>query len=892
VANELLAPVGAEYDTPAGGRARSSLRSYVVCSTPRSGSSMLCRALASTGLLGTPTEYFNADIRAALAARWGCEGDLGAYLAALCSRRAERATGVLGTKLHWEQLEQLRAETLGLGRAEPEFEISASFLEDLLPAPLYIHVLRRDVNRQAVSFWTALQTGVWSQRNGEKEPPPAPYSFEGIDRCRRLIENAELHWDRFFRFNGIEPMEVVYEDLVDAYEATVAAVARHILGGSPEDQVQVEPAPSRRLHNARSQALLELFAADRESRGLDDPLAPSTAEHRRAGPASPSVSVCLITADPPSRVAAALQPVRTLADEVVIAADSRVDEQTLAGYATLCDRLFRIHYMHSERHLAWLYAQCGGDWILRLDGDELLSDALVKRLPELLSARSVQQYWIRRAWLHPDAAHVLACAPWSEDFVNRLARNDGTVRIRGEQHTDVDAVTPREYIEQPLYHLDLLTNDLQRRLDKALHYEALRPGLKAAGGWPINEAFYLPELRDALELSPVPDADRAAIALALAPESAHALSRPPVDVPVVPLAETDRMWEGRTVAAEAYRANIEPLQARLELSPGERRDVFVRVRNEGEERWPARLDERPQIRLSYRWLHPDGSVHTADGLRSPLGRALAPNESALVPIQVEAPGAAGEYLLEVDLVHEDVRWFECGSGVPTRVAEPRLQPGGAVALVETPRPRLQRWRRSRIPRTIHRVWLGGPIPAEHERFACTFAEHHPGWEMRLWSERDLATLGIGDAERDRARAHSELSNLIRYEVLARHGGVYVDTDVECRRAFDPLLRGIDGFAALETGGRVGTAVLGAVPGHPTFARAARLTRRTLGAGVHSPDANGPGLLTLILEQEAGLAILPKRLFYPYRWDEPERRAETFPEAYAVHHWTLSWLREG
>jgi hypothetical protein len=199
-----------------------------------------------------------------------------------------------------------------------------------------------------------------------------------------------------------------------------------------------------------------------------------------------SLSICMITADPPRQVAAALEPVRPLAEEVLIAADSRVDERTLAHYGALCDRLFRIEYVHSERHLAWMYSQCRGDWILRLDGDEIPSRALVRRLPELICARAVQQYWIRRAWLHPDATHVLDCAPWSEDFVNRLTRNDGTVRIRGEQHTDVDPVTPREYVEEPLYHLDLLASSRQQRLDKAVHYEALRPGLRAAGGRALN----------------------------------------------------------------------------------------------------------------------------------------------------------------------------------------------------------------------------------------------------------------------------------------------------------------------------------------------------------------------------------------------------------------------
>ena len=124
---------------------------------------------------------------------------------------------------------------------------------------------------------------------------------------------------------------------------------------------------------------------------------------------------------------------------------------------------------------------------------------------------------------------------------------------------------------------------------------------------------------------------------------------------------------------------------------------------------------------------------------------------------------------------------------------------------------------------------------------------------------------------------------MRYEVLHRHGGVYVDTDVECLRPLTPLLRGIDAFAALESPGRVGTAVLGSVAGHPAFGRAARLARSTLGTGASSGDANGPYFLSLILEQEPNVAILGQHLFYPYLWDEPKRSGEAFPEAYAVQH---------
>ena len=611
-----------------------------------------------------------------------------------------------------------------------------------------------------------------------------------------------------------------------------------------------------------------------------------------------SLSICLITADPASRIAAILEPLRPYADEIVIAADSRVEDETLAAYASLADRLFKIEFCMAERHLAWLITQCDGDWILRLDGDEVPSRAFVRRLPEMLASRDVQQFWGATAWMYPDAGRFLAKAPWSGDFVSRLVRNDGTLRARGLQHLHAEPVTPREYIAEPFYHLELLISDEQRRRDKAIHYEVARPHLLASGGGRINEAFYLPELRDSLEFRPVPDEDRATIARALEGAAAPlttALSEQNAlieDVPFVSLEEMDRMWEGRVVRESAYHATLEPRESVLSLAPSEQRHVFFHVSNEGTERWPAHMDAEPQIRLSYRWLNPDGSVHTPEGPRSPFSRAVNPGERILTPLHVDAPSTGGDYVLEVDVVHENVRWFDCSCRVPTRVGDPSGLPPTGARLRETSPPRVQRWRRIRIPRTIHRVWLGEkPMSAEHERFGDTFAQHHPDWEMRLWTDEDLPELDITAAERERARTPSELSNLVRYEILHRYGGVYVDTDFECQRPLKPLLRGIDAFTALESVGRVATGALGSIAGHSIFARAARNARRTLGIGAHSPDANGPYFFTLIVEQEIerepNIAIFGAPLFYPYRWDELERRNEAFPDAYAVHHWTLS-----
>jgi hypothetical protein len=608
-----------------------------------------------------------------------------------------------------------------------------------------------------------------------------------------------------------------------------------------------------------------------------------------------SLSVCMISHAPAGRIAAVLEPVRALADEIVIAADARVDESTLAGYAGLADRVFRIEYQQSERHLAWLHAQCSGDWILRLDHDEVASRALADRLPELLASRDVQQYWFRRAWLFPDAAQVLDDPPWSVDFNNRLVRNDATLQLSALQHSGVHPLDPCEYVEEPLYHLELLVSDHASRRDKVVSYEVARPHMVAPGGGRMNEAFYLPELRESLRTVPVPDEDRATVQAVL-DATGPVEPGPTGDVTFVPLAAMDWHREGRRIPETGYRAAIEPVGAPPVLAPGEGRQVLFRVTNQGSELWSWRPDADPSIRASYRWLHPDGAVHTPEGIRTRLSRAVKPGDRILVPLEVIAPRDPGRYVLHVDLVHEHVRWFDHPCRVEVDVRPRAPLPATALRLRETPPPRTRRLRRPRmrIPRLLHRVWLGAAaMPAAHVEFGRGFERHHPGWEMRLWTDADLAELDIPPELRVRARTPSELSNVVRFEVLARHGGVYVDTDTESIRPLDPLLGGVDAFAALELPGRAATGVIGGVPGHPAFVRAARLSRRTLGLGAHSADANGPYFISLILEQEPDVTLFGAHLFYPYHWEEPEKAGDAFPDAYAVHHWARSaWLLEG
>jgi len=202
-----------------------------------------------------------------------------------------------------------------------------------------------------------------------------------------------------------------------------------------------------------------------------------------------------------------------------------------------------------------------------------------------------------------------------------------------------------------------------------------------------------------------------------------------------------------------------------------------------------------------------------------------------------------------------------------------------------------------IPRVFHRLWLGdAPMPAEYEQFGETWAYHHPEWEMQLWREEDLPPLRNRHLF-DAAESFTQKSDIARYEILLRFGGVYVDTDFECLHPFDALLGGVEAFIGTEDGAHLSIGLMGAVPGHALFEAIVDALPASLAARPNAPTnhTTGPHLVTRIVAADSGLQervrVFESELFYPYLYNETYRRDEAFPDAYAVHHWAGSWLSQ-
>jgi inositol phosphorylceramide mannosyltransferase catalytic subunit len=188
----------------------------------------------------------------------------------------------------------------------------------------------------------------------------------------------------------------------------------------------------------------------------------------------------------------------------------------------------------------------------------------------------------------------------------------------------------------------------------------------------------------------------------------------------------------------------------------------------------------------------------------------------------------------------------------------------------------------RIPSILHQVWVGpDPLPEEFAAYRASWARHNPNWESRLWTEDDLPA----DLERKEAyellRQPAERSDVIRLELLYRHGGVYADVDFECLRPVTPLLEDVDFFVGAFKPGRVTNALIGSVPGHPLLARAIREIRPRSTWGAVDKSGTGPSFLRRMVKAFPDVTVFEPDVFYP-------RSAEALREAYAVHHKARSW----
>jgi LPS sulfotransferase NodH len=260
--------------------------SYLICATPRSGSTLLCDALEGTGIAGHPAEHFEVLLETGQPRQprdyfqrsndpevWALLDDpefrdiLGEYGGRYSEHPARRdptwrppdfealleealregttENGVLGTKIMWAYFRdfvRLARRTRGLEDVRP-CDVPGAVLPNLR---LFVWIRRRDTARQAVSLWKALQTQQWRRDSDEDLGEQGlRFSFAAVNHLKLRIDEHNAAWQGFCDGCREEPLKVVYEDLVEDYEGTVLRLLDGIGIPIPENFAVEEPRMKR-----------------------------------------------------------------------------------------------------------------------------------------------------------------------------------------------------------------------------------------------------------------------------------------------------------------------------------------------------------------------------------------------------------------------------------------------------------------------------------------------------------------------------------------------------------------------------------------------------------------------------------------------------------------------
>lgn len=212
-----------------------------------------------------------------------------------------------------------------------------------------------------------------------------------------------------------------------------------------------------------------------------------------------------------------------------------------------------------------------------------------------------------------------------------------------------------------------------------------------------------------------------------------------------------------------------------------------------------------------------------------------------------------------------------------------------------------------IPKVIHQIWLGSPVPDIYSDFIKSWKYYNPDWEYILWDDNKIKKFGLKNkVAYNLSPSYGIKSDIARYEILYRFGGIYVDTDFECLKNFEPIIKGSNFFAGQSNGNKLNilNGIIGSHSGNDFFEEILEYIKKPLLStdGMKVINYSGPGLFTELfiqnLQKEQNTVLFPSLYFYPYPNYELSKRLDietikkVYPcqESYAIHYWEASWLK--
>lgn len=239
--------------------------SYTVWFSQRTGSTLFCKTLESTGIAGIPNEWLINHDDQDILEHYGVKdhAELQNYLLDL----GTTPNGVFGIKLgFYEPYFGKVLDTLRKFPGSPQSNYPrAAIWQHAFPNNHHIFMTRRNKIRLAVSWWKAIKTQEWHREKGmaplTKNFSDA-YVYDSINYLYNECSLREAGIQEFFAESSIVPMTIFYEDFIQEYEKTVRNVLNYLELDSKE--IDVPPPFFEKLADDTSEEWVQRFREEKQ----------------------------------------------------------------------------------------------------------------------------------------------------------------------------------------------------------------------------------------------------------------------------------------------------------------------------------------------------------------------------------------------------------------------------------------------------------------------------------------------------------------------------------------------------------------------------------------------------------------------------------------------------
>ena len=198
-----------------------------------------------------------------------------------------------------------------------------------------------------------------------------------------------------------------------------------------------------------------------------------------------------------------------------------------------------------------------------------------------------------------------------------------------------------------------------------------------------------------------------------------------------------------------------------------------------------------------------------------------------------------------------------------------------------------------IPKIIHQLWIGKkPAPTKH---MDTWKEKNPDFEYIRWNEEEFIRRKMNFECQERIDEMEEINgkaDIMRWEILYKYGGVFLDADSICVEPIDYILMNTKCFAGWEheklRPGLIATGTMGFPPKHPLVKDTITWMKQNC-VNVQKTKQRawitvGPGLLTRVYNtgKYKEMTIFPSYTFLPIHCTGAEYNGHG--KIYAYQEW--------